>query len=830
MSSKLKFINLKTGKVYNGDPNYTQSGDIDYDNSFIHWFDGQQSTDIIYVQKICILSDSIYLRAYLPTIDNNERSNNNIFKLINPSVVSLKQDNIRGTDYYNISDMYAKNDTYISEGVQDSTSGRYVHMLYIYASSANIGEYTELIKIDTSDNMSFNEMTSHEIIIGIDVYDKVPELGINLGNMGVDLPDQIIKAIYQSNYKDEAVDYTLLNRKYKELLMDFIDILANKGSYNSLLRSLDWFEFPQEMLELKEFWSKDICGRQMYMDADFEQIMTDNIKSLISSYTKSTYLGLFCALQDYIKDEDGSLQYETESDVFGEPIPNIYNKSFELTIEDLSVKLALLGNFYETYFMPIHLDLIMSTIEDVVYTTAIKLQSHGDIVRSDFVIQTSPVECNIKNGSVFSLTNIHAQANNSTSFVNKYTDGMDYSTYTNIGVSVDNIDTIKDEEELKTFMLNYYKGIGVIIPINLKVPAVSGDCIYGADINMYNSTNGDNAYMTHIDQLCIYDDSKKCIDINFNLLCSDDAEYKLCIQLKGNSGQQFIKIIKFTVLDERSLSLKLYSIKSDSLDTRPGKEVNKYMFSHLNSVYHPLTQDKSNINEFYYSQFLPIFRSTKRDIVQSHLIVFKYDNGGMTFDDYLNNTKKAQIISTRNILNMRYTRIDEDWAKKPLVDESGQTSDRYIMYLSNSGVYPMNFVTDSNLQKYFSEYIYRTERIFVPQYYKMIELDRDENVIVDPRTVLCVEPNVSFLKNIEECEWEFVNKTTKYTIKLPSILCPIIADIDYNESDYLKPGIYDIRFNYRLRGSDPNDIKTMTLQSAFIQQGEGDEELDLNRL
>ena len=42
----MRFVNLHTGNVYDGSKPY------------VHWFEGQQSTDLIYIQPICFITSS----------------------------------------------------------------------------------------------------------------------------------------------------------------------------------------------------------------------------------------------------------------------------------------------------------------------------------------------------------------------------------------------------------------------------------------------------------------------------------------------------------------------------------------------------------------------------------------------------------------------------------------------------------------------------------------------------------------------------------------------------------------------------------------------------
>ena len=61
--------------------------------------------------------------------------------------------------------------------------------------------------------------------------------------MGVDLPKDIIKAIYNNSYYNDEFNYRLYNEKVKEYLMNYIGIKGELGNFNSVENSIkDFFE------------------------------------------------------------------------------------------------------------------------------------------------------------------------------------------------------------------------------------------------------------------------------------------------------------------------------------------------------------------------------------------------------------------------------------------------------------------------------------------------------------------------------------------------------------------------------------------------------------
>ena len=79
----IKFVNLKTGNIYTGSDPY------------IHWFDGQQSTNLVYVQPLCFICDS---KAKI------SMSSNDVFALADLNALDSTID-LNDVEYYDLSNI-----------------------------------------------------------------------------------------------------------------------------------------------------------------------------------------------------------------------------------------------------------------------------------------------------------------------------------------------------------------------------------------------------------------------------------------------------------------------------------------------------------------------------------------------------------------------------------------------------------------------------------------------------------------------------------------------------------------------------------------------------
>ena len=378
----IRFVDLENHNVFNGSKPY------------VFWMDGEQSVNLIYIKRICVLSDQESLRVYLP--------HNDVFQFINMQNVDQYADvTVNDFDYKDLSKLY----TYDYESVGVPYDGYFLHMIYIAGQSTSIGELHEDFTLG-------NESVGYEKFeIGADFYAENEELKINLANFGVEIPESIQNAIYDVNIHEEANDNITLNRKYKELLLQYWDIVANRGSYKSLLNSLSWFEYGN-IVQLNEIWKHSELSKTAFSRGKLNTELTKTIKSTLSDFAKTTYIGLYAAMEKFVTDEK-EIQHDhhmSSKGFLGEETPLLEALAMKWTREEMSLKMYLLGCFYEAYFMPIHLDLLHSTIEDIVFTNTIKILSANNLGRFDYVSNFDSFDCNVKDEDVFQLGDVHVQA------------------------------------------------------------------------------------------------------------------------------------------------------------------------------------------------------------------------------------------------------------------------------------------------------------------------------------------------------------------------------------------------------------------------------------
>lgn len=746
----INFINLDNGLVYNGDQPY------------IHWLGNECSTNLIYNNKLCILSDEPVLPIEL---------NSDVFNLINiDEVDNISDESINGFKYKDIEALKVSG-IYNSTGTEYADGDRiyYIHIIYIIASSDYEGEFIDELKI--KDNT---------YLIGIEFYTDNEALSINLSNFGVNIPNEIQKSIYPLNVHEDKIDNILMNRKWKELISNYWDVIANKGSYNSLINSLKWFEW--ENINIKEIWKYNDLDKTVLEERDLKTVIENYYKDTLCRFAKTTYISISLAMQSISNNLDDQKN------------PYLEKITYKWSKEDLILKLSLLGNFYETYFMPIHLDLIQCTIEDIVFTNTFKLFNSGAASRVDEIIPPQNIICNIKNNQSFNLSNVSCQVGPKTIFGNKSRQ-LDYNNIITIGV--DPVVGEISENDLNIFWSQYYNGIGVIVPVEVVIQQLKDNFIKSGYINIRKN----DVSISLFDNFLIHPDENGDININFNLLFKTSGIYDVKMQFTSASSEIFTYNVQINVIDVSSVVLKVCKVIKNN-------------FPRLTDWYSVMSNDY-NINRFISTntgydtlvkQYIPVkIDKDSKNIALNNILIFKSEE-----------TMESELVDFSTYLFW----VDKKYfvTHKKLRNEDKGTYILYTICVSKEFWFdPNNYISE-----YLKQYVYRNDYGYFPEFHSLKEIGGDklsDYVIMDDEAI-CVVP-VFKINNTEipfrignevsGVEWSFENTSLNEVINIPgSVREPYILK---ENREYLSHGYYDIKFKYNLSGVD----KEILVNSAFIK-------------
>lgn len=855
----MRFVDLNNGALYNG--NYP----------YIHWFDDEQSTNLVYIKKLCVLCDDEYV---------NIRIDSNIFTLLNMDLLpSSNDENINGFTYKDISQFKTNNIN--SKGLEYDKY--YLHMIYILAQSKNEGEFLEDLYIN-----------NEKFAIGSSFYDKYEPNKINLSNLGVDIPESFARAIYSTNIHEDEIDNIVVNRKYKELLNEYWNIIANKGSYKSLYNALYWFEYG-DLIKIQEIWKNS----DKYNQQDIKSYIDSSVKDYLSTNKKTTYIGLYLPLQK-IREEDGEViypdfidkkDYKDYEGFIREENPELVNISTKLSNDDLCMKMYLVGNFFETYFMPIHLDLIHSTVENIVFTNTIKLINHNIFNKNNYFNNIFTFDCNIDN-DIFYLEDVNVQVGPDTVTGVQWKESEEYNDVNIIGVDKV-VNKLNNESDLKTFMSQYYNGIGRIVDFICKVPLETNDFITKLNISILHDGKslGDTFKMLK--------NKTESQNIKFSILCKTEGDYKVNIEFITANGYNYVKTVNFSILDNVNKNIKLYKVKYNTIEEHTHidkyEPVYNYMYSHYTDnneqqlLYIPKIKynDVKNIHGVFMHRTIIISGTANINYIMINPTV---SNNTKVLHKYKYNCIKKYICEDEQFILNKFgyndindPNIDEDtldiikrklydywlyegekfiWEEESyykLIGYSGddKTNGFYALVkdINNFNVgskpdfigilnkepeeyenvkcvkkvelsydktdkithtiyiLPATTPDDFSLKRINKERIIRDDYVFYPEKHHLEEINTNtlDDYTFTQEDVLMIVPNSKYLKYIEDPEWEFENiskKNNTKTIKFNSIKTPFIANSEYK---LLDPGFYNIKFRYKLGKT----IQEISLNSAF---------------
>ena len=738
----MKFLDLNTGYSFDA------IWENDQTKGYIFWFPNEQSTNITYTMAICVLTETDTPLSL--SIEDNE-----IFSFIMKKTTYDNEE--KYVDGYMFELPVYSSSIYTSP---EKVGNYYAHVFNLACKSKQEGEF--ICKIYIGDE-GF-------IRVGADFYGECEQAYINLSNFGVEIPETVQKAIYDSNI--------LINRKFKELLSNYWDIVANKGSYKSLINSLKWFEWNKE-LTIKEIWKRDEAGITYFDDRELISIFENKIEDSFENLSKTTYMSLYYSA--YIETDEYDEEYN----------PVLAKTAMKWSKDDMRLKMSLLAQFFGSFFMPIHTSLLHATVEDKVFTNTIKAICGANSKRDDSFGDLNYVESNIKEGKTFKIGNVRAQVIEDTMFGVKH--GQSNTVF-----GVDKFPTNRKIEDIKTFASNYYTGPGVIIPIELKIPNQQvGDFIKQTAID-FTAETGNETRLNFYDRI-------RCRDgnfyIKFNFLAKSAMDYNIRFMFITGSSKTITYSMNFTVEDTDNLVINMYKVQAKN--DRKGLTYEDFLnVSDVKYFLKITPKDKS-----YYTQYLPYMHHTNplykdyKGIKLSRTVIFKMKDskGKRYYDDY-------DMAILRGIM-------DEEFLQFEKYDEKNELS--YLIYVSKY----FNIDLPEEILKLGFKPL-RNELGFYPQFHDFVLMngtDQDNYTISQYDAVCCAAEINHGCKNeefryghlIDKAEWTFFNPLSEnYIDTSASIRKPFVAD----DTALIKPGYYDITFRYSLTNGITHECKR---ESAF---------------
>lgn len=375
---------------------------------YIFWFEDSNqafmSVNNYYIKPIYLYSEEKYVN-----IDINVESS--LFSLISTKIVqnSLKEygyvkfdtDVIKNSLVFNDSDESSLIELEV-ELSKDAGTG-YMYPFYVVACGNEQGTWTSNIMIHMTCDDGKEIYTP--ITVGAEFIEDNEILRINARNLGINLPYDIIKSLYDTSfYNNEFID-NLYDEKIKEYLMNYMKIRGEIGNYSSAKNSLKWFGWNKRLTLVSLFETDNQFKSQFIRDYfDTNSDFLDSYKN----FRNSTLLSLFVKENVETGEYD---DYDLNADFIGENQPlleNLFNKYikveyesgyhgrdeesyywkryYDFSMSEIMLKLSALKYFYEKYFLPVHLAIHTASVEHKVYANDIKMLNRSNVCVSENII------------------------------------------------------------------------------------------------------------------------------------------------------------------------------------------------------------------------------------------------------------------------------------------------------------------------------------------------------------------------------------------------------------------------------------------------------------
>lgn len=548
------------------DPNATGQMVFEGGYPYIHWAE-PFSIGVIRYKPIYFISDKSSITATMD-LKQNPFTGSVLdwnFALYNPGNIDAEMYAIDWNLFCDLHAVATNKVTLEGHKVQMDGVDVYAYQLIIICRSDVEGEFIDVFQID-----------GKPYRIGAEFYGENESLKINLANQGTEIPDIVVKAIYGSDLYESNIDWVLLNRKFRELMTCHIDIMDNKGSYKSLLNALKWFEYDN-LVELMEVWKYDTPDGTKYFERPIKSIMDDTIKDLLFNSAKTTYFSLRHLKRNIVGHNNGepvysdtTYEYDSDSNTTIQRIACMWSE------DEMRLKMVLLGNFLETYFMPVHADLIRSCVEDITaYTFDLETgsaESYHEMAAPSSSFEFSwgdEADPNNPGGAIpddpyttheIMIGEVHAYAgltqtdpygqafeNNGPALLSSRSTFVPMIACHTFDESTPEVS--KDATQVRAGMLGQiYNGIGAIETANFSFdePIVSGTCMSNQwgefiETTFSNITNPSNSF-------------------SIKFLFPSPGDFELHFDFIGKSGKHYTRNINITVTDTLRASIGCYKL------------------------------------------------------------------------------------------------------------------------------------------------------------------------------------------------------------------------------------------------------------------------------
>jgi len=253
-------------------------------------------------------------------------------------------------------------------------------------SASNANSYVGKLIININENGTITQLA--EIFFFADVIAEDPRLPLLLNTLGSSIDNKDFIIFDKTDVKESEIDFNIINKKRKELLLEFHNIFPYLGSYKALINIIKFFGY--ENLTIKEYWKNVDINNEKY--GFFKGV---NIEDVFKYGDTSTGTDLFPS-KVYRKTNKFGLYYQItkESGRFDEDGIPIVEETSEFTLQEILIKLFALKEKLKKSFLPFNARII-DIVGEALYYNKIEINYWRDITRIDAIDVNIDVTCDI---------------------------------------------------------------------------------------------------------------------------------------------------------------------------------------------------------------------------------------------------------------------------------------------------------------------------------------------------------------------------------------------------------------------------------------------------
>ena len=281
-----------------------------------------------------------------------------------------------------------------TENMSSNTNINYLMIpIYPIAMAEEEGVWISNLMIHIEDTKTNKDEWCY-ISVGGEFINEYEELIINGQNFGVNLPKDILKAVYSESLYNDSFNEALYNEKLKEYMMNIMSIKGECGNFKSAIHSLKWFGYGDK-ISISKLLKTDNDFKNQYIKDYFD--ISNDVITTFKTFTTDSLVSLLLMIS---KETDELYKFEPDKDFYGENKPKLislidsyfkikignhdmpienddekywyWKPYFDFSINELGIKLMCLKYFYKKYFLPIHLNIHNASLCQLVFANDIK--------------------------------------------------------------------------------------------------------------------------------------------------------------------------------------------------------------------------------------------------------------------------------------------------------------------------------------------------------------------------------------------------------------------------------------------------------------------------